>query len=80
MELGRSVPALGQMTITCAPDAILDNEMKKHPDVVISAVRAFGAALAGTYQMTPNSNFVPTEVKFQSLAGAKTFSLKSEIY
>lgn len=75
MELSRSVPALGQMTIACAEDAILDNEMKKHNAAVIALVREFGAALAGTYQMTPNSNFVPTEVLFQALEGETTFSL-----
>ncbi|MBR5052173.1 MAG: DUF4302 domain-containing protein [Bacteroidaceae bacterium] len=75
MELSRSVPALGQMTIACAEDAILDNEMKKHNAEVIALVREFGAALAGTYQMTPNSNFVPTEVLFQALEGETTFSL-----
>lgn len=75
MELGRSVPAYGQMTITCAEDAILDNEMKKHPEGVITALRAFGASLAGTYQMTPNSNFVPTEVQMQALEGTKSFRL-----
>ena len=78
MELNRSVPALGQMTIACAEDAILDNEMKKHDAEVIAAVRAFGAALAGTYQMTPNSYFVPTDVQFQSLEGAKSFNLVTE--
>ena len=75
MELSRSVPALGQMTIACAEDAILDNEMKKHNAEVIALVREFGAALAGTYQMTPNSNFVPTEVLFQALEGETAFSL-----
>lgn len=75
MELSRSVPALGQMTIACAEDAILDNEMKKHNAAVIALVREFGAALAGTYQMTPNSNFVPTEVLFQALEGETAFSL-----
>ena len=78
MELNRSIPALGQMTITCAEDAILDNEMKKHNAEVIAAVREFGAAIAGTYQMTPNSYFVATEVLFQLLEGSKTFRLVSE--
>ena len=75
MELIRSVSALGQMTIACAEDAILDNEMKKHNAGVIALVREFGAALAGTYQMTPNSNFVPTEVLFQSVEGETSFRL-----
>ena len=79
MELRRSVPALGQMTITCAPDAILDNEMKTHNGDVIAKVREFGAALAGTYQMTPNSNFVPTDVQFQALEGTKSFRLVMEV-
>ena len=78
MELSRSVPALGQMTIACAEDAILDNEMKKHNAAVIALVREFGAALAGTYQMTPNSNFVPTNVLFQAVEGETSFRLVSD--
>lgn len=78
MAMTRNVPAMGQMTITCAEDAKLDNEMNKFNSAVIKAVRAFGAALSGTYQMSPNSNFIPTSVLFQSLDGETTFRLVSD--
>jgi hypothetical protein len=78
MALTRSIPAMGKMTITCAEDAKLDNEMNKFNAAVIAAVRAFGAALSGTYQMSPNSNFTPSSVLFQSLDGDTSFMLVSD--
>ena len=78
MELSRSVPGLFQMTIACDENAITDNELRKLSAPVIAAVREFGSALAGTYQMTANSNFVPTEVSFQSLDGGTSFKLVSD--
>ena len=76
LALKRSIPAMGQMTITCAEDAATDDEIKKLNSAnVEAAMRAFGVALADTYQMTPNSNFVPTSVQYQSLEGVKSFTL-----
>lgn len=77
LAMKRSVPAMGQMTISCAPDAKIDQELTDAMNAEFeAAVRAFGAALAGTYRMTANSNFVPTSAQFQSVAGEKTFRIK----
>ena len=79
LALKRSVPAMGHMTIICAEDAKIDQELKDVMNATVeNVVRAFGAALAGTYQMTSNSNFIPTDVRYQSLEGGKSFRLSSE--
>ena len=75
LTMKRSVPSMGQMTIAYAEDATTDNDMKTLKASVLALVRSFAAALAGTYQMTANSNFVPTEVQFQSLEGENSFRL-----
>lgn len=76
LAMKRSVPAYGQMAITCAEDANLDNEMKKRSASVIALVRQMGAAMAGTYQMTANSNFVPTDVAFQKAESETSFRVQ----
>lgn len=79
LALKRSVPAMGQMTITCAEDAKIDEELKGTMNATVeTAVRAFGAALAGTYEMTANSNFVPTAAQLQSVDSEKSFRIASE--
>lgn len=79
LALKRSVPAMGQMTITCADDAKIDEELKGTMNATVeSAVRAMGAALAGTYEMTANSNFVPTAAHFQSVDSEKSFRISLE--
>lgn len=78
MALERSVPAMGQMTISCAENAILDNEMKGKSDAIISIVRSLGAVLSGTYKLTANNNFVPTGALYQSINGQTSFSVASE--
>ena len=79
LALKRSVPAMGQMTITCAEDAKIDEELKGTMNATVeTAARAFGAALAGTYEMTANSNFVPTAAQFQSVDSEKSFRIASE--
>ena len=77
MELDRSVPGMGQMTISCAENAIFDNEMDERNELVKNLIRQFGAALAGTYNITANSNFVPTEARFQAVEGETSFCLVS---
>lgn len=82
LALKRNVPALGQMAISCAENAKIDQKLKDaiseggvmNPTVE-KAIRDFGAALAGTYQMAPNSYFLPTDVLFQSLDGSKSFRI-----
>ena len=78
MALERSVPAMAQMTISCAEDAVLDNEMKGRGDAIVAIVRSIGAALSGTYRLTANSNFVPTGAQFQSLNGQTSFSIATD--
>lgn len=78
MALKRNVPVMGQMTITCAENASMDSELKGlNKPAVEETVRLLGAALAGTYQMNPNSNFTPSSVLFQSLEGETSFRLVS---
>ena len=79
IALKRSVPAMGQMTFVCDADAKIDQELKDVMNATVeSTVREFGAALAGTYQMTANSNFVPTAAQFQALDGSKSFYVAKE--
>ena len=74
MALKRSVPAGGQITITCAENANLDNNMKARSAEVIEVVRALGAALSGTYNVTPSNYFTPDEASYVSLDGNTSFS------
>jgi len=73
-----SLPKIGQVTYTYDENAKADEKLKselfKKPAVEAS-VRQLAAALAGTYQMTPDNTFNPTSVQFQTLDGAKSFSL-----
>lgn len=81
LTMKRSVPVMGQMTITYEENSTTDNDMKELLDkdaALVDLVRGFAAALAGTYQMTPNNNFVPTEVLFQSFEGESSFKLKKD--
>ena len=81
LTMKRSVPVMGQMTISYEENSTTDNDMKDLLDkdaALVDLVRGFAAALAGTYQMTPNNNFVPTEVLFQSLEGENSFKLKKD--
>lgn len=81
LTMKRSVPVMGQMTITYEENSTTDNDMKDLLDkdaALVDLVRGYAAALAGTYQMTPNNNFVPTEVLFQSLEGESSFKLKKD--
>ena len=82
LTMKRSVPVMGQMTITYEENSTTDNDMKDLLDkdaALVDLVRGFAAALAGTYQMTPNNNFVPTEVLFQSLDGQTSFSVTKDV-
>lgn len=78
LSMKRSVPAMGQMTIEYDEDATADNDMKTLSASVQAQVRTFAAALAATYQMKPNSNFVPTEVAFKAVEGDDSFTLAKD--
>ncbi len=75
LTMKRSVPAMGQMTIAYDENATSDNDFKSLSASVQTLVREFSAALVGTYQMTANSNFVPTEVTMQAIGGDSSFRL-----
>lgn len=81
LTMKRSVPAMGQMTIAYDENSTTDNDMKDllgKDNALVGHVRGFAAALAGTYQMTANNNFVPTEVLLQTLEGENSFKLKKD--
>lgn len=81
MALIRSVPTMGQMSIIYDEGiSVFDNELVDLETPAIgNAVRKLGATLAGTYQMTPNSNFMPTAAQFHSIDSETSFSISSEI-
>ena len=81
LTMKRSVPAMGQMTIAYDENSTTDNDMKDllgKDDALVGLVRGFAAALAGTYQMSANNNFVPTEVLLQTVEGENSFKLKKD--
>lgn len=79
VSLTMSRTGMGQMTISYSDDNKVDRNMesivKKAPDVEAYA-RSFADLLNGTYQMTPNSYFLPTGGDFTAVSGGTTFKLK----
>ena len=81
LTMSRSVPAMGQMTIGYQENSTTDESMKTliaKDDALIELIRGFAEALAGTYKMTPNNYFLPTEVQLQALEGSKSLYLKKD--
>lgn len=78
LALKRSVSGSGQIAITCDENANIDNNMKARSEDVINVVRSIGAALAGTYNVTPDHYFVPAGAKFVSANGNTFFKLAKE--
>ena len=74
MALTRTNPVYGQLKIESQLE-IMDNEMKSKAAGVLDAVKAFGAALNGTYAMAPESYFKPSTTVFTSIDGSKSFTL-----
>lgn len=74
MALTRTIPKYGRMKIVSQPDN-LDNSLSGKDATVIDAVRAFGAVLDDTYDMTPESYFMPSTTVFVSADGTKTFKI-----
>lgn len=71
-----SVSAVGKATFAYLENAKIDEELRKlGKPAVEGAVRRLAAALAGTYQMTPDNTFNPSSVQFQSVNGTVSFSL-----
>lgn len=74
LALKRSIPAKGQLEIVCEEGAKIDNNLRNRSAAVQAAVRAFGAAINKTYNVTPDSYFVPSATKFVSVDGTTSFS------
>jgi hypothetical protein len=74
LALKRSIPAKGQLEIVCEEGAKIDNNLRQRSAAVQAAVRAFGAAINKTYNVTPDSYFVPSATKFVSVDGTTSFS------
>ena len=74
LALKRSIPSAAQITITCAEDANIDNNLKARSADVQAAARALGAAMAKTYNVTPGSYFVPSTAQFVSIDGVTSFT------
>ena len=74
LALTRSMPSKAQIAIVCDENANIDNNMKARSAAVQAAVRALGAAMAKTYNVTPGSYFLPSAAKFVSVDGTTTFT------
>lgn len=74
MALTRLTPSFGQVKIVSQPDN-MDNKLLEKDATVLDAVRAFGAVLDDTYDMTPESYFNLSTTVFVSADGTKTFKL-----
>ena len=74
MALKRLTPNFGQVKIVSQPDN-MDNKLLEKDATVLDAVRAFGAVLDDTYDMTPESYFNLSTTVFVSADGTKTFKL-----
>ena len=74
LALKRSIPQAAQITITCAEDANIDNNLKARSADVQAAARALGAAMSKTYNVTPGSYFVPSTAQFVSTDGVTSFT------
>lgn len=80
LALNQSKAAFGQIKIESKPDDAIDKNMtaigKVSPDL-INAARSFAITLNGTYNVTPNSYFLPTGAKFTSLDGSSSFEMNN---
>jgi hypothetical protein len=74
LALTRSMPSKAQIAIACDENANIDNNMKARSAAVQAAVRAFGAAMAKTYNVSPASYFLPSAAKFVSVDGTTSFT------
>ncbi len=75
VELKRSNPAYAQLTLDYAEDANLDPNFKNRNAAVQTAARNLAKAFATTYQLTPESYFMPSVTKAQQVDGSKAFTL-----
>ena len=70
--------AYGQMAISCTEDNKIDKNMetiKKKATDIEQLCRNFAALMNGTYQITPDSYFLPTGGQFDVVSGGTSFKL-----
>ena len=78
LAMTMSRPAYGQITINCTAEDKIDKNMetiKKKATELENLTRSFAATLNGTYQITPDSYFLPTGGQFDAISGGTTFKL-----
>ena len=78
LSLTMSRPAYGQMTINCTAENKIDKNMetiKKKAADIEQLCRNFAALMNGTYQITPDSYFLPTGGQFDAVSGGTSFKL-----
>lgn len=78
LELTMTRPQFGQMAISCSKENKIDKNMeniKKKATEIEELCRSFAALLSGTYQMTPDNYFLPTNAQFESISGGTSFKL-----
>ena len=78
LSLTMSRPAYGQMTINCTAENKIDKNMetiKKKATDIEQLCRNFAALMNGTYQITPDSYFLPTGGQFDVVSGGTSFKL-----
>ena len=72
--------SFGTFKISYSNDAVIDGNLGNFANLpandVQGRMRAFAATLDGTYSMTPNHYFQPTEARFESKSGGSSFTLK----
>ena len=78
LSLTMSRPAYGQMTINCTAENKIDKNMetiKKKATDIEQLCRNFAALMNGTYQIIPDSYFLPTGGQFDAVSGGTSFKL-----
>ena len=78
LAMTMSRPAYGQITINCTAEDKIDKNMetiKKKATELENLTRSFAATLNGTYQITPDSYFLPTGGQFDAVSGGTSFKL-----
>ena len=78
LAMTMSRPVYGQITINCTAEDKIDKNMetiKKKATELENLTRSFAATLNGTYQITPDSYFLPTGGQFDAVSGGTSFKL-----
>ena len=79
MELTVARTAYGQLSITCSDDPEIDANMENAYDRgaedIVNLSRQFAATITGTFNVRPNSVFLPTEAAFDPVGVGTAFSI-----